>query len=172
MRRIVVGVIAVVTAGSVFSLAGLGIASAAMAPQTPPGASAAFSTQDQAVAIRTLHDNLESAWKANDAKGMRSASAQLASELATLRSPKAHAAMSADAVNLVQTATDQNNRLSAQLDALHGKSAGDLPVPGLGSLTSLISSLLQTLLSLLTGLLGGLPLPVPPLPVGVPPVGH
>jgi hypothetical protein len=76
-------------------------------------------------------------------------------------------------VTALSKAQQENGQLGqalAALSATHGQSASDLPVPGLGSLTSLVQSLLATLLSLITGLLGGLPVPVPvpPLPVGVP----
>jgi hypothetical protein len=183
MRRTVVGVIAVVTASAFFSLAGLGIAGAVpLSPQNPPAAGAGFSTQSEAATIRDLHDALETAWKAKNADSMRSTSATLNGELAKLRSPQAASVMGADATNAVTKAQSENTALAAQLASLpRGKSAGDLPLPGLGSLTSLVQSLLATLLSLITGLLGGLPVPVPvpsvpvptpSLPVPAPPAGH
>jgi hypothetical protein len=177
MRRTVVGVIAVVTASSVFSLVGLGTASAVPLTQhTPPGATAAFSPVAEAATFKALHDELASAWQAKDAHAMQSTQTSLATELAKLQTPQGRTAMAADAVTTASKATEQNNELGQDLAALaqHGKAAGDLPLPGLGSLMSLIQSLLATILSLVTGLLGGLPLPVglPALPVGAPPAGH
>ncbi|HEX5405019.1 MAG TPA: hypothetical protein VFX16_22270 [Pseudonocardiaceae bacterium] len=177
MRRTVVGVIAVVAATSVFSLTSLGMASAAtMLANNPPGV-AAHSPSSEATALRTLHDSLESQWNAKDAMGMQATQTALAAELAKLQAPQGHAAMSADEVTATKQAQTQNSQLGKELAALraaHGNSAGDLPLPGLGSLTTLITSLLATLLSIITGLLGGLPVPIPPLPVPVPaaqPVG-
>ncbi|HEX4724425.1 MAG TPA: hypothetical protein VH333_18040 [Pseudonocardiaceae bacterium] len=178
MRRTVVGVIAVVTASSVFSLVGMSTASAATAlASTPPGASAAFSPVAEATTIRNLHDQLAAAWQAKDAVALQTTQTSLASELGKLQVPQRRTAMTADAVTTVGKATTQNDQLGQDLAALmatHGKAAGDLPLPGLGSLMTLVQSLLATLLSLVTGLLGGLPLPVglPSLPVGAPSPGH
>lgn len=178
MRRTVVGVIAVATACSVFSLVGMGTASAATAlAQTPPGAAAAFSPASEAATIRGLHDALAAAWQAKDANAMRAAQAGLAAELGKLRVPQGRGAMAADAVTTARKAVAQNNELGQDLATLmtqHGKAGTDVPLPGLGSLMNLVQSLLATLLSLVTGLLGGLPVPVPvpPLPVGTPPPGH
>lgn len=179
MRRTTVGVIAVVTAISVFGLVGTGTASAATAlAHTPPGASsAAYSPQSEAATIKGLRDQLSTAWQAKDADAMQSTQQSLATELATLAVPQRRTTMTADTVTTVGKATAQNNQLGqalATIMANNGKSAGDLPVPGLGSLMNLIQSLLATLLALITGLLGGLPLPggVPSLPVGTPPPGH
>jgi hypothetical protein len=176
----VVGVIAVVTACSVFSLVGMSTASAATAlAHTPPGAAAAFSPVSEATTIKNLHDELAAAWQAKDAVAIQATQGSLATELAKLQVPQRRTAMTADAVTTVGKATAQNNQLGqdlAVLMATHGKSAGDLPVPGLGSLMALVQSLLATLLGLVTGLLGGLPLPglpgLPALPVGVPSPGH
>jgi hypothetical protein len=177
MRRTVVGVIAVVAATSVFGLTSLGMASAAtMISNNPPGATAGSPTSE-ATALQSLHDSLESQWNAKDATGMQATQTALAAELLKLQTPKGHAAMSPHEVTETNQATAQNNQLGKELAALqaaHGKSATDLPLPGLGSITTLINSLLATLLSIITGLLGGLPVPVPPLPVPVPaaqPVG-
>lgn len=176
MRKTVVGAVAVVAATSVFMLGGLGIASAsAMLPDASPGASAGFAPTSEAGALRTLHDTLESQWNAKDANGMQATQAALAAELAKLQTPQGHAgpaALSPRAAGEAAQAVHQNDQLGQALAALragHGKSASDLPVPGLGSLTSLIQSLLATLLSIITGLLGGLPVPVPPVP---PVTGH
>jgi hypothetical protein len=172
MRRTVVGVIAVVTASSVFSLTGLSLAGATTMAPSPVAATAGFSPTDEATALRALHDALESQWNDGNAVGMQAIQAQLGTELAKLQAPQAgRTAMAPDAVAAADKARQENTQLGHALDALvaaHGKSAGDLPVPGLGSLTSLIQSLLATLLSLITGLLGGLPVPVPPLPVAPP----
>jgi hypothetical protein len=172
-----VGVIAVITASSVFTLTGLGLAGAAtMAPSAHSVGTAGFSPTDEAATLRTLHDALDSQWNDRDAAGMRSTQAELATELAKLQAPQgAHTAMAPDTVTAASKAQQENTQLGqalAELAAVHGKSAGDLPVPGLGSLTSLIQSLLATLLSIITGLLGGLPVPVPPVPVGVPAPPH
>jgi hypothetical protein len=178
MRRTVVGVIAVATACSVFSLVGMGTASAASAlPQTPPGAAAAFSPASEAAVIRGLHDDLAAAWQAKDANAMRVTQASLVNELGKLQAPQGRRAMAADAVTTASKALAENNALGQDLAALmaqHGKAGADLPLPGLGSLMNLVQSLLGTLLSLVMGLLGGLPLPVgvPALPVGTPPAGH
>lgn len=180
MRRTVVGVIAVVTASSVFSLTGLGVASAAMAlPASPPAAASGFSVQTEAATLRTLHDAMAAAFQAKDAATMAATSAKLDDELATLGTPQAHTAMAPDAVTMVSKAQQENGQLAQELAALpRGKSASDLPLPGVASLTSLVQGLLATLLALITGLLGGLPVPVPvavpPLPVTPPtvPVGH
>jgi hypothetical protein len=181
MRRTVVGVIAVATACSVFSLVGMGTASAASAlANTPPGATAAFSPASEAATIRGLHDALAAAWQAKDANAMQATQAGLVTELAKLQAPQGRMAMAADAVTTANKALAQNNELGQDLAALmaqHGKAGADLPLPGLGSLMNLVQSLLGTLLSLVMGLLGGLPLPgglpgVPALPVGTPPVGH
>ena len=185
MRRTVVGVIAVVTASSVFALVGTSTASAAtaLASAMQPGASAAFSPIAEATAIRNLHDALAAEWKAKDAVALQSTSASLATELTKLRAPQRRAAMAPDAVTTVGKATQQNDEFGqalATIIAAHGKSAHD-GLPGLGllnSVTSLLTSLLSTLLSLITSLLGGLPgvgggggLPIglPPLPIGTPP---
>lgn len=170
MRKTVVGVIAVITASSVFSLVGLGVASAAtLIPNDPPGATAAFSPVSEATAIRGLHDALESSWKAKDAAGMQAAQQGLATELAKLQTPQGgHNAMTADEVTTASKALTQNDQLGQQLaslDTAHGMSASDLPLPGLGSLMGLVQSLLATLLTLITGLLGGLPVPALPVPV-------
>lgn len=177
MRRTVVGAVAVIAATSVFTLSGLGMASAAsMIPSSQPGASAGFSPTSEATALRTLHDSLESQWNAKDATGMRATQSALATELAELQTPQGHgglAAMSPKAASEASQAVRQNDQLGQELAALrtgNGKAAGDLPVPGLGSLTTLIQSLLATLLSIITGLLGGLPVPVPVPPVGAPAV--
>jgi hypothetical protein len=177
MRRTVVGVIAVVAATSVFTMTGLGQASAAAAlPNSPASATSGFSPSSEAAVLKTLHDNLSDQWDARDAYGMQTTQAALAGELARLAAPAGHAAMAPDAVTTAGRAQRENTQLGRDLAALtatHGKAASDLPVPGLGSLMTLIQSLLATLLSLITGLLGGLPVPVPPvgvpaLPVGVP----
>ncbi|HEX3649304.1 MAG TPA: hypothetical protein VHV49_12820 [Pseudonocardiaceae bacterium] len=179
MRRTVVGAVAVVAAASVFMLGGLGMASAsAMLPNTSPGASAGFSPTSEATALRTLHDTLETQWSAKDATGMRDTQSALATELAKLQTPQGKAglaAMSPRAASEAGQALRENDQLGQALAALqadHGKSASDLPVPGLGSLTSLIQSLLATLLSIITGLLGGLPVPVPVPPVTPPVTAH
>ena len=185
MRRTVVGVIAVVTASSVFALVGTSTASAAtaLASAMQPGASAAFSPVVEATAVKNLHDALAAEWKAKDAVALQSTSASLATELTKLRAPQRRAAMAPDAVTTVGKATQQNDEFGqalATIIAAHGKSAHD-GLPGLGllnSVTSLLTSLLSTLLSLITSLLGGLPgvgggggLPIglPPLPIGTPP---
>jgi hypothetical protein len=185
MRRTVVGVIAVVTATSVFALVGTSTASAATAlASTQPGASAAFSPVAEATTVRNLHDALAAAWQKKDAVAILSTQTNLAGELAKLQTPQRRTAMAPDAVSSVGKATAQNNELGQDLAALmaaHGKSGSDLTGGLLSSITGLITSLLTTLLSLVTGLLGGLPLPlpggvggvVPPLPVGTPPpAGH
>lgn len=178
MRRTMVGVIAVVTASSLFGLVGMGTASAATAlANTPPGASASFSPVAEASTFKALHDQLDAAWQARDAVAIQNTQHSLATELAKLAVPAHRTAMTADTVTTVGKATSENNQLGQELAALmatHGKAGSDLPVPGLGSLMSLVQSLLATILSLVTGLLGGLPLPVPlpPLPVGAPPPGH
>lgn len=179
MRRTVVGVIAVVAATSVFTSSGLGMAEAAsMLPSTQSDTATGFSPAAEAATLRTLHDSLESQWNAKDPAAMRTTQAALATELAKLQAQAEHArgkaALAPDTVTATGRAVAQNTRLGQALAALdpHGQSASDLPVPGLGSLTSLVQSLLATLLSIITGLLGGLPVPVPVPPVPVPvPVG-
>lgn len=176
MRRTVVGVIAVVTASSVFMLTGLGVASAvSMLPSTPAGATAGLSPSAEAATLKTLHDALETQWNDKNAAAMRATQASLATELAKLQVPQgAHQAMAAGTATAVSKAQHENTQLGqelARLTAAHGQSASDLPLPGLGSLMTLVQSLLATVLSLVTGLLGGLPVPVPapPLPVSTPP---
>lgn len=173
MRRTVVGVVAVVTASSVFMLTGLGLASAAsMVPGTSPAATAGFSPTQEASALKTLHDALEAQWNAKDANGMHTTQQGLAVELAKLQAPQGmHQAMTPSTATAASKAAQENTQLGqdlTELAAAHGESASDLPLPGLGSLMTLIQSLLSTILSLITGLLGGLPVPVavPPLPVG------
>jgi hypothetical protein len=175
MRRTVIGAVAVIAATSVFTLGGLGFASAAsMLPGTPPGAAAGFSPTSEATSLRNLHDTLETQWNAKDTTGMQATQSALATELAKLQTPQGHAglaAMSPKAAAEATRAVRQNDQLGQELAALkagHGNSASDLPVPGLGSLTTLVQSLLATLLSIITGLLGGLPVPVPVPPVGAP----
>jgi hypothetical protein len=182
MRRTVVGAVAVIAAASVFTLGGLGMASAAT--MLPSAASAGFSPVSEATALRTIHDTLESQWNAKDVGGMQASQSALATELAKLQSPQGHAglaAMSPKAAGEVSQAVRQNDRFGQALAALragNGKSANDLPVPvpGVSGLTTLIQSLLATVLSIITGLLGGLPVPPVPVPVptggpAAPPVG-
>jgi hypothetical protein len=154
-------------------LTGLGMASAASMVSGPQLAAAAgYSPTQEAAALRTLHDSLETQWNAKDAGAMHATQAGLAVELAKLQAPQGmHQAMSPNAATAAAKATQENTQLGQELAALaaaHGNSASDLPLPGLGSLTALVQSLLATLLTLITGLLGGLPVPVavPPLPVG------
>ncbi len=164
MRRIVVGVVAVVVATSVFTLTGLGLAEAASMIPNTHAAAAGFSPTAEAAALSTLHDSMESQWHARDAGGLRTTQAALATELAKLRAPQGKAAMTPNAINATGEARRQNSQLGAALAALpgHGESASDLPAPPVGSLASLVQSLLAAVLSVITGLLGGLPIPPPP----------
>ncbi|HEX9338808.1 MAG TPA: hypothetical protein VF892_23115, partial [Pseudonocardiaceae bacterium] len=119
MRRTVVGVIAVVTASSVFSLVGMSTASAATAlASTPPSASAAFSPVSEATTIRNLHDALAAAWQARNAVAIQSTQTSLATELGKLGVPQRRSAMTSDAVTTVGKATAQNNELGQDLAAL------------------------------------------------------
>lgn len=176
MRRTVVGVVAVVAATSVFTMTGLGVASAAEAlPSNAAIAAAGYSPAAEAATLRTLHDDLAAHWNARDAAGMQATQTALATELAKLQTPAGHAAMAAGAAGMAARAQQENNQLGRDLAALtacHGVAPADLPVPvpGLGGLAGLVSALLALVLGIVTGLLGGLPVPVPP--VGVPPVGH
>lgn len=169
MRKTVVGVIAVVAATSVFSLTGMGVASAAaMLPSNPPGVSGGFSPTAEAATLKTLHDSLESQWNGKNVAGMQVTQAALAAELAKFATPAGHAAMAPNTVSTVSRAQQENNQLGtalAQLTTSHGVAASDLPVPGVGSLLALVQSLLGLVLSLVTGLLGGLPVPLPVPPV-------
>lgn len=173
MRRTVVGAVAVLTAASVFTLTGLGIASAAtMLPSSPPGVSAAgTSPMAEAATLKTLHDQLDAAWQAKNPAAMQVAQAGLATELAKLAAQTGHAAMAPGVASQVDQAQQQNNQLGkelAQFTATHGSSAADLPplpVPLPGPLGTLINSVLALVMSLVMGLLGGglpaLPVPVP-----------
>jgi hypothetical protein len=157
-------------------MTGRGVASAATALQsTAQTVAAGLSPTSEATALRTLHDSLESQWNAKDATGMQATQTALVGELAKLQTSQGHAAMTPDGATSTTKAVQQNTELGQDLAALaptHGQSAGDLPlpVPGLGSITSLVTGLLGTLLAIITGLLGGLPVPVPPVP-GVPAAG-
>lgn len=173
MRRTVVAAVAVVTATSVFTLIGLGVASAAaQLPASPAGATATgTSPMAEAATLKALHDQLADQSNANDTAGMRVTQAALATELAKLQTPAGHAAMAPGALDTVDQAQQANNQLGlvlAQLSGQHGQSASDLPVPGLGSLITVVQSVLALVLSIVTGLLGGLPVPSLPVPTTLP----
>jgi hypothetical protein len=172
MRRTVVGVVAVVTATSLFTLTGLGMAEAAsMIPDTHATA-AGFSPTAEATTLSTLHDSLASQWKARDTGAMRTTQTALAGELAKLRAPQGKAAMTSGAETAATRATRQNTELGDALAAPPGDAPGDAaaaapPAPDPGSLVALVQGLLSSLLSVVSGLLGGLPAP-PPAPPSVP----
>src|SRR5437764_4693948 len=144
MKRTVVGVITVVTVSSVFLLAGLGIASAAIG--SPPDVQAApavtaFSAQSEAQTLQGLRDALRSNYQDNDATAMKTTTDQLATELSGLHGMSASSAMSPDTMRLASLAMRQTSELRQKLAALGRSSAAapaDLPLPGLGSLTALI----------------------------------
>jgi hypothetical protein len=176
MRRTVVGAIAVITVGSVFTLTGLGIVNASsLLPYDPPGAAATSAPTSEATTLQNLHDALAAQWNAKDVAGMRATQSSLAAELATLPAPvRGNTLTSSDAATTTSTTQQQNTELGQELTALqapHGKSASDLAPPDLSSLGSLISSLLAGLLALISGLLGSLPIPLSSLPVTPPPAG-
>ena len=104
MRRTVVGVIAVVTACSVFSLISIGMASAAsMFSNKPPGATAGSLTSE-ATALQSLHDSLASQWHAKDANAMQATQTALVTELLKLQTPQGPDAMSPHAVTATNKA--------------------------------------------------------------------
>lgn len=170
MRKTVVGAIAVVTATSVISLAGAGLASAAVTTPSSPAA-VAFAPAAEAQHVQVLHDQLKLTFDQKNVSAVLATVNQLSAELTRLRAPAARAAMSPESSTLSTRAQAQDLELKQQLDA---GITGALPTSGLlDSVTGLVSSLLQTLLSLISSLLGGLPtgaLPVP-LPTGGLPVG-
>jgi hypothetical protein len=162
MRRTVVGAVAVMTASSVFTLTGVGLAGAArMVPATPPGVTAATAPSTEVTTLRTLHDTLDSQWQVRDTTGMRTTQAGLATELARLPTSQGYRAMAPDAVTEIGKAQQQNATLGDQLAVPSGESAAAAP-PDLGGLEALIQSLLQSILSLVASLTGvSLPVPTP-----------
>ncbi|HWE91357.1 MAG TPA: hypothetical protein VG317_17990 [Pseudonocardiaceae bacterium] len=160
MRKTVVGAIAVVTATSVISMAGVGLANAASMLQPSAGSTesaVAFSPGAEAQNVQVLHDQLKTTFNQKDVSAVLTTVDQLSAELTKLRSPAAHTALSPSASTLSTKAQRQDIELKTQLDA---GIADAVPATGLlDAVTGLISSLLTTLLSLISSLLGGLPVP-------------
>lgn len=180
MRKTTVGAIAVVTASSVLSVVGLGLASASTLPQHAQSAVLASSPapqQVEAATLQSLHDQLQTSFKQSSVSGMKSETQQMLAELSVVRGTATKTGMASGTTSLVARAQQLAGQLVQQLNQVTTEA---LPVGGglLDAITGLLSSLLTTVLSLISGLLGGLPaLPgvpgVPSLPVSAPsvPVG-
>ena len=146
MRRIVIGFLAVITAGSVLIMTGTG------------AASAATMTSTNAATLQSLHDKMASQWQAGDMAGLSATQSDLAGELATLRTPTGHAAM---APGRVDTLTETRQRNDDVGDWLATMAAPTATPPDLSGLEAAIQNLLSTLMALVQSLLGAVPAPAP-----------
>jgi hypothetical protein len=160
MNRHLVRLVASVATVSVLSMAGTGMASA-----TQPGsASAEASNSAPAAQLQKLHDQIDAAYKAGDAKALLGSVTELRPVLASVRD----IARSNETLHVVEEADDTSVQIQQKLKQDPQLLPG-LPSP-IALVTDLVSTLLTLVLSLVAGLLGGLPLPVPVPPLPVPPV--
>jgi hypothetical protein len=150
----VVGVLAVITVGSVFAMAGTGAASAGARATTT------IMAADPAATLQSLHDTLAAQWQARDVPGMRTTQTDLTAELATLRTPAGHAAMAPDAITTLTRAEQSNDDVGGLLAAVapaRSDTAAAPTPPDTSGLAAAIQSLLSAILALVQNLLGSVP---------------
>jgi hypothetical protein len=149
VRRIVIGFLAVITAGSVLIMTGTG------------AASAATMTSTNAATLQSLHDTMASQWQAGDMAGLSATQSDLAGELTTLRTPTGHAAMAPGRADTLTETRQRNDDVGTRLAALAPTAAPTAAPPDLSGLAAAIQNLLSTLMALVQSLLGAVPAPAP-----------
>ncbi|MGQ0839727.1 hypothetical protein [Actinokineospora sp.] len=151
MNRHLARIVASVTAVSVLSLVGAGLASAATATLVPPGTPVAQSVEK----LKAFHTEIDTALRDHDAKTLLDSVTRLRPALTEVKG----IARTQETIHLVDEADDTAQQIQAAL-----------PLPGLPdpvqAVTGLVGSLLALLQGLIGSLLGSLPIPIPlPLPL-------